>query len=152
MTRQNAELGPHGDLVARFLGEVRTKHVDWAEHAVRAENPGVTPAMIAIAELRWPRAVLSAVDEAGLEAFASLGLSRADFTDPLALGDAKVSVLSAAKAIAAGDQLAVEHRRALLQAFADEGFESAVVALEGSPESSSGPPARRAHLGRPAGA
>lgn len=131
-----AELGPHGGLVARFLDEVRTRRVDWPEHAVRAEGPGVTSAMYALAELHWPRAVLSAVDEAGLDAFASLGLSRADFTDPLALGDVKVSVLAATKAIAAGDQLPVEHRRALLQAFADEGFESAVAALRERPESS----------------
>jgi hypothetical protein len=132
----HAELGPHGGLVARFLAEVRTRRVEWAELAVRADGPGVTPAMHAITELPWPRAVLSAVDGAGLDAFASLGLSRSDFTDPMALGDVRVSVLAAAKAIAAGDQLAVEHRRVLLQAFADEGFESAVAALRESPESS----------------
>jgi len=133
-TGQNSRFGSQGDLVAAFLAEVRTRQVDWAEHAVRAENPGVTPALTAIAELRWPRAVLSAVDKAGLEAFASLGLSRADFADPLALGDVKVSVSSAAKAIAAGDQLAVEHRRALLEPFAAEGFESAAAALQESTE------------------
>ena len=133
MTTGNARFGPQGDLVARFFAELRTRRIDWAAHAVRAENPGVSPAMTAIAELSWPRTVLNAVDEAGLQAFAALGLSRSDFDDPLALGDVKVSVLSASKAIAAGDRLAIEHRRALLEPFAAEGFESAAAALRARP-------------------
>ncbi len=136
MTGEHAKFGPRGDLVAQFLDEVRTKQVDWAAHAEQAENPGVTPAMDAITQVKWPRAVLSAVDKAGLEAFASLGLSRADFRDPLALGDVKVSVSSAAKAIAAGDELAIDHRRALLEPFAAAGFQSAATALrEATPSS-----------------
>ena len=131
MTSESAKFGPRGELVAWFLDEVRTKQVEWAAHAVRAENPGVSPAMQAIADLSWPRAVLNAVDEAGLEAFGSLGLSRSDFEDPLSLGDVKVSVLSALKAVAAGDQLAMEHRRALLEPFVDVGFESAAAAMRG---------------------
>jgi hypothetical protein len=132
MATGNTEFGPHGDLVARFLDEVRTRQIDWAAHAMRIENPGVSPAMTAIIGLSWPGAVLDAVDRAGLRAFASLGLSRADFADPLSLGDVKVSLMSAVKAIAAGDQLAVEHRRALLEPYATAGFESAAAALHAS--------------------
>ncbi|GAA3925877.1 hypothetical protein [Actinoplanes auranticolor] len=115
--------------MARFLEEVRTKQIDWAAHARRIDNPGVSPAMTAIVSLSWPRTVLDAVDRAGLQAFASLGLSRADFADPLSLGEVKVSLMSAVKAIAAGDQLAFEHRQALLEPFATAGFESAAAAL-----------------------
>jgi hypothetical protein len=121
--------GPHGTLVARFLDEVRTRQVDWAAHAVLADHPGTSPAMTAITELHWTDTVLDALDRAGLRVFATLGLSRTDFDDPLALGDVKVSVSSAVKAIAAGDRLAIEHRRALLEPFVAAGFESAATAL-----------------------
>ena len=144
MATAHAEFGPHGDLVALFLEELRTRRIDWAAHAAHAQNPGVSPAMLALVELPWPHAVLDAVDRAASHAFASLGLSRSDFDDPLALGDVKVSVLSAVKAIAAGDQLTMRHRRALLGPFAAAGFASA-AALTGTSAVIPRPPAGPGH-------
>ncbi|MEU4621946.1 hypothetical protein AB0G04_18480 [Actinoplanes sp. NPDC023801] len=119
--------------MARFLEEVRTRQIDWAAHAELVDNPGLLPAMTAIAELPWAPRVLDAVDRAGLQTFGSLGLARSDFDDPLSLGDVKVSVLSAVKAIAAGGQLAIEHRRVLLEPYVAAGFESAATALHEGP-------------------
>ncbi|MGY4645322.1 hypothetical protein [Cellulomonas sp. URHB0016] len=121
--------GPHAALVEQFLDEVRQCTTGWPDIAARADNPGQRPAVAALTRVSWPAAVLSAVDKAALRAYGSLGLTRADFDDPFALGTIKVAISAAAKAIAVQDKLAREHVEELLRPFADEGFPSAVSTL-----------------------
>ncbi|MBO9554928.1 hypothetical protein [Cellulomonas sp.] len=126
MTRK---FGTHGDLVEKFLDEVRERSDGWAEVAARADSPQQRPAVKALTQVHWPAALLSAVDAAALQAYGSLGLTRGDFDDPFALGTVKVAISAGAKAIAVQDELAPEHLEALLRPFADEGFQSALATL-----------------------
>lgn len=121
--------GTHGDLVEQFLDEVRSHPTDWPRLAQNADVPAQRPAVRALSDLRWPAALLAAVDSAAATAYCSLGVARDSFDDSFALGTIKVAISAAAKAIAARDKLAAEHVETLVRPFADEGYRSAAAVL-----------------------
>jgi hypothetical protein len=126
---QNSKYGKQGDLVAAFLDEVQTGHIDWAVVAAESRTDAAKAAVRAISDVPWPASILGAVDNAGLHAFAARGLTRQDFEHPLDFGLVKSRVSSASQAIAAGGKLASEHQRALLQPFAEAGVRAAAAAM-----------------------
>ena len=125
--------GANGELVEQFLDEVRSRPTDWSRLAHNADVPGQRPAVRSLSDVRWPAAVLAAVDASAAQAYGSLGRSRDDFDDPFALGTVKVAISAAAKAIAACGELAAQHVDVLLRPFADEGYSSAAAALASLP-------------------
>lgn len=98
------------------------------------------PAVRALSGVAWPAARLAAVDSAAQAAYGSLGLSRASFDDPFALGTVKVAITAGAKAVAACGDLAPEHVEALLRPFADQGYRSAVAVLRAISQDEAGAP------------
>ncbi len=125
----SSTLGPRHELVAQFLDEVRYRDTDWQALAADVRSPEASAATAAIADLRWPAAQAAAVDDAALQAFASLGLTRDAFDHPLAMGRVKNSIGAASTAISAGDALGREHVEALLKPYVAAGFASAERAL-----------------------
>lgn len=113
----------------QFLDEVRHRDTDWQALAGTVKSPEASAAMAAIADLRWPAAQAAAVDDASLQAFASLGLTRDAFDHPLAMGRLKNSIGAASMAISAGDALGREHVEALLKPYVEAGFPAAELAL-----------------------
>ncbi|MBO9554926.1 hypothetical protein [Cellulomonas sp.] len=125
----SSTLGPRHELVVQFLDEVRHRDTDWQALAGTTKSPEASAAMAAIADLRWPAAQAAAVDDAALQAFSSLGLTRDMFDHPLAMGRIKNSIGAASTAISAGDALGREHVEALLKPYVAAGFPSAQRAL-----------------------
>lgn len=75
--------------------------------------------------LPWPAALLSSVDKAARRAYGALDLSAEIFPNPLAKNRVKITITTAAQAIAMKDELAPEHVEALLRPSASAGFVSA---------------------------
>lgn len=129
MTRGDAGLGSRGDVVARFLEEVRRASVeDWRQYlqGVSGQPRGARREAFRTLEPGLSAAVEGAVDRAADEAYRSLRLSSDQFPGQEARFIAlQTDVIAAAQAIAAGDTVRPESRRVLLQLFADIGFHTA---------------------------
>jgi hypothetical protein len=123
--------GPHTQDVADFLAEVRgSERTVWTALLEHAEpTPAAVEATEAVMAVRLSASVLTAVDADAVAAFRSLGLSRADFPGRLALASIDDAINCAARALAAGDQLAPQHVGTLLRPFAAVGFSSVVEPL-----------------------
>ena len=133
MTRVNAGFGSRGDVVARFLEEVRRASVeDWRQYlqCVSEQPRGARREAFRTLEPRLSAAVESAVDRAADEAYRSLRLSGEQFPGQEARFIAlQTDVIAAAQVLAAGGAVPAESREVLLRPFADAGFEAAEEAL-----------------------
>ncbi|MFC8190876.1 hypothetical protein ACFUMH_04330 [Cellulomonas sp. NPDC057328] len=125
----SAKYGPHGDLVAEFLQAVSSGGLNWQQVVADSRPPERRSAIQAVGKIPWPAARLAAVDKAGLDAFAALGLSRSDFAHPLDLGALKVAISAGSKAVAVCDRVGVEVVRTLLQPFANQRVDAADEAI-----------------------
>lgn len=116
--------GPSHESVTAFLEEVRaTPKEAWrplmeGDTTVQEQAAAVKATVGAMSA-----AVRAAVDKAGRDAFASVGLTNDDL-DRRPRTNARDRVASAAIALAMGDKLAAEHREVLLRVFVDAGFTS----------------------------
>ncbi|MGY4645318.1 hypothetical protein [Cellulomonas sp. URHB0016] len=125
----NGKFGPHSEVVARFVAEVRTRDVDWSRFVELADQPGVDDAVKAVGYARWSASLQSATSKASLDTHKALGLSRADFSGPLDRALVRGMIQMTAKAIVLGDKVPAEHTSSLLRPFAEVGVESAAAAL-----------------------
>ena len=125
----NSKYGPNGDLVAEFIDAVIAGGLDWQQLVTDSRTPARRSAVEAVGGAAWPAARLAAVDKAGLRAFESLGLSRADFSHPLDLGALKVAISAGAKAVAVCDKVGVDVVATLLGPFAAQGVPAAEAAI-----------------------
>ncbi|MGY4645319.1 hypothetical protein [Cellulomonas sp. URHB0016] len=128
-----SQYGTHGDLVERFVVEVRqSTPADWSRYLDRlAQGVPGRRGLFRTLDPRLDAAMDHAVDSAADDAFRSLGLTRAMFPENWARFIAlETDVITAAKVIAAGDKVPHDSRRALLGPFADVGFTAAAAALE----------------------
>ncbi|HLT10908.1 MAG TPA: hypothetical protein VK028_08880 [Micromonosporaceae bacterium] len=126
MTSAHAKFGPHGDRVAAFLEEVRaTDKAGWHTFASLPREPGSgRRASAALREIRLSGPVQSAVHSAALAAFRSLELKADDLPDGYRIMAIPTAIDGAVRALAAGPDLAPEHREALLGEFERAGFTS----------------------------
>lgn len=129
--------GPHGETVARFLDEVRSTDKDmWRAYVERAApTDAAVDATVALTEVPLAAPVRTAVHSAALAAFRSLGLSADDLPAGVYASAVSGGIKSAAMALAAGDLLDPEHRRALLGPFLESGFTSVVDSVPSRPGS-----------------
>ncbi|WP_230684944.1 hypothetical protein [Cellulomonas sp. JZ18] len=125
----NAKYGPNGDLVSAFINALTAGGLDWQQVVADSRTPERRSAIQAVGDVPWPAPRLAAVDKAGLDAFAALGLSRSDFSHPLDLGALKVAISAASKAVALCDRVGADVVRTLLQPFANQGVAVAHEAI-----------------------
>ena len=120
------KFGEHGDLVEAFLDEVRATDVDGWRRFASGEivGRGLADAAHALVGVSMSASVRAAVYGASLAAFRSLGLTRGALPEPFGVRYVATHIRTAAMALAAGDRLAPEHRRALLAPFVAAGFQS----------------------------
>jgi hypothetical protein len=126
-----SKFGPHGALVAEFLGEVRTRDIDWPQFADAANTDTVRAAMEATSSARWSTSMQGAVYQEALDTFKSLNLARSDFGAPMAMSRVRNMIQVAAKVIALEEQITAETASTVLRPFADAGVTSAAAALTG---------------------
>jgi hypothetical protein len=126
-----SKYGPHGDAVVAFLAEVSaTDKATWYRFTeVAVPSAAIEAATSALVDTPFSASVSSAVYGAALASFRALGLKPADMPSGVRVSAVSVRIRGALRAIAAGDKLAAEHRRALLEPFAAVGFATAVAEL-----------------------
>ena len=120
------KFGEHGDLVQAFLDEVRATDLEGWRRFTSGDmaGKGMADAARALGDTSMSASVRAAVYGASLAAFRSLGLTRGALPEPFGVRYVATHIRTAAMALAAGDRLAPEHRRALLAPFVAAGFQS----------------------------
>jgi hypothetical protein len=73
------KFGPHGQLVANFLEEIRACDVDWPRFVELSNAPGVGEAITSVGYADWSGTRRSATQMAALDTFKALGLAPSDF-------------------------------------------------------------------------
>lgn len=126
-----SKYGPHGDAVTAFLDEVSAADkATWYRFAeIAVPSAAFTAAASAQVHTPMSASVQSAVYSAALASFRALGLKPADMPPGVRVSAVSVGIDGALAAIAAGDKLAAEHRRTLLEPFAALGFATAMAEL-----------------------
>jgi hypothetical protein len=126
------KFGAEGEHVEAFLREVRATDVDGWRRFLEVPQASAErrAADRALSDAPMSAVVRTAVYSAALDAVRSLGLKVEDFPEGARLLRISSGVEAAAMAIAAGNGITTAQRRALLEVFAEAGFESVQPVLD----------------------